>query len=400
MDQITIGKTKEKAVLVGIINSDQEESLVNEYLDELAFLTETAGAVPLKKFTQKIDSPNPKTFVGSGKLEEISQYIKIHDVQLVIFDDELSPSQLRNIEKELECRILDRTNLILDIFAGRAQTAHAKTQVELAQYQYLLPRLTRMWTHLERQQGGIGMRGPGETEIETDRRIIRDKISRLKEQLKKIDLQMATQRKNRGQMIRVSLVGYTNVGKSTIMNLLSKSEVFAENKLFATLDTTVRKVVIGNLPFLLSDTVGFIRKLPHGLVESFKSTLDEVRESDILLHVVDISHPNFEEQINVVNETLNDIKASDKPTYIIFNKVDAYTYIKKDEDDLTPKKKENWTFEELKNSWIAKTDTPSIFISAKEKQNIDSFRKMLYNKVREIHITRYPYDNFLYNENF
>jgi GTP-binding protein HflX len=307
---------------------------------------------------------------------------------------------LRNIERELECRILDRTNLILDIFAGRAHTAHAKTQVELAQYQYLLPRLTGLWTHLERQKGGIGLRGPGETEIETDRRIIRDKISRLKEQLKKIDLQMATQRKNRGQMVRVSLVGYTNVGKSTIMNLISKSEVFAENKLFATLDTTVRKVVIGNLPFLLSDTVGFIRKLPHNLVESFKSTLDEVRESDILLHVVDISHPNFEEQLHVVNETLNEIKAANKPTYIIFNKIDAYRFVQKDEDDLTPRKRENLTIEELKNSWMAKTDVPCIFISATQKQNIETFRKMIYDRVREVHITRYPYDKFLYDENY
>lgn len=400
MEHNSINHEQEKAILVGIINKDQEEDLVNEYLDELAFLTETAGAIPVKKFTQRIDRPNPKTFVGSGKLEEISQFIKIHDIGLVIFDDELSPSQLRNIERELECRILDRTNLILDIFAGRAQTAHAKTQVELAQYNYLLPRLTRMWTHLERQRGGIGMRGPGETEIETDRRIIREKIARLKEQLKKIDLQMSTQRKNRGQMVRVSLVGYTNVGKSTIMNLISKSDVFAENKLFATLDTTVRKVVIGNLPFLLSDTVGFIRKLPHGLVESFKSTLDEVRESDILLHVVDISHPNFEEQIHVVNETLQEIKAANKPIYIVFNKIDAYRYIKKDDDDLTPRTRENWTIEELKNSWMAKTELPCIFISATQKQNIETFRKLLYDKVREVHITRYPYDKFLYDENY
>jgi GTP-binding protein HflX len=400
MEQNSIKQEQEKAVLVGIINKDQEEDLVNEYLDELAFLTETAGAIPVKKFTQRIDRPNPKTFVGSGKLEEISQFIKVHDIGLVIFDDELSPSQLRNIERELECRILDRTNLILDIFAGRAHTAHAKTQVELAQYNYLLPRLTRLWTHLERQRGGIGMRGPGETEIETDRRIIREKIARLKEQLKKIDLQMSTQRKNRGQMVRVSLVGYTNVGKSTIMNLISKSDVFAENKLFATLDTTVRKVVVGNLPFLLSDTVGFIRKLPHGLVESFKSTLDEVRESDILLHVVDISHPSFEEQIHVVNETLQEIKAANKPIYIVFNKIDAYRYIKKDDDDLTPRTRENRTIEELKNSWMAKTELPCIFISATQKQNIETFRKLLYDKVREVHITRYPYDKFLYDENY
>lgn len=398
MLEISTKKVNERAVLVGIINSDQDEALVQEYLDELAFLADTAGAIHVGTFTQKIDSPNPKTFVGSGKLEEISQYVKTHDIDLVIFDDELSPSQLRNIERELNVRILDRTNLILDIFAGRAQTAHAKTQVELAQYQYLLPRLTRMWTHLERQRGGIGMRGPGETEIETDRRIIRDKIAKLKDQLEKIDKQMATQRKNRGKLIRVSLVGYTNVGKSTIMNMLSKSEVFAENKLFATLDTTVRKVVVGNLPFLLSDTVGFIRKLPHSLVESFKSTLDEVRESDILLHVVDISHPNFEEQINVVNETIQEIGAADKPTYIVFNKIDAYKYVQKDEDDLTPKTRENWSLEELKKSWMAKTENPCIFISAIEKQNVENFRNLLYNKVREIHITRYPYDNFLYED--
>lgn len=373
---------------------------LGEYLDELAFLTETAGAIPVKQFTQRIDKPNPKTFVGKGKLEEISRFLKTHDINLVIFDDELGPSQLRNIERELECRILDRTNLILDIFAGRAQTAHAKTQVELAQYQYLLPRLTRMWTHLERQRGGIGLRGPGETEIETDRRIIRDKISRLKEQLKKIDMQMATQRKNRGRMVRVSLVGYTNVGKSTIMNMLSKSEVFAENKLFATLDTTVRKVVVGNLPFLLSDTVGFIRKLPHSLVESFKSTLDEVRESDILLHVVDISHPNFEEQIHVVHETLQEIGAANKTSYIVFNKVDAYNFIEKDKDDLTPKSKENTSLEELKRTWMAKTDNPCIFISALHKQNVEAFRKLLYDKVREIHVTRYPYDNFLFQDEY
>jgi GTP-binding protein HflX len=398
MVEITTRKEKEKAILVGIINSEQDSSLVEEYLGELAFLVETAGAEPVKTFTQKIDTPNPKTFVGSGKLEDISRYIKIHDIQLIVFDDELSPSQLRNIERELDVRILDRTNLILDIFAGRAKTAHAKTQVELAQYQYLLPRLTRMWTHLERQRGGIGMRGPGETEIETDRRIIRDKISKLKDQLAKIDKQMATQRKNRGKMIRVSLVGYTNVGKSTIMNMLSKSDVFAENKLFATLDTTVRKVVVGNLPFLLSDTVGFIRKLPHSLVESFKSTLDEVREADILLHVVDISHPGFEDQIKIVNQTLQEIGATNKPTYIVFNKIDAYQYLKKDEDDLTPVSKENWSLDELKNSWMAKTELPCIFISALQKENIDEFRIMLYNKVREIHVTRYPYDNFLFED--
>jgi GTP-binding protein HflX len=398
MKDISTEKVKETAVLVGIINAEQDSAMMEEYLDELAFLVNTAGAHPVKTFTQKVDTPNPKTFVGSGKLEEISRYIKVHDVNLVVFDDELSPSQLRNIERELNVRILDRTNLILDIFAGRAKTAHAKTQVELAQYQYLLPRLTRMWTHLERQRGGIGMRGPGETEIETDRRIIRDKISKLKEQLAKIDKQMATQRKNRGRMIRVSLVGYTNVGKSTIMNMLSKSEVFAENKLFATLDTTVRKVVIGNLPFLLSDTVGFIRKLPHSLVESFKSTLDEVRESDILLHVVDISHPGFEEQVQIVNQTLQEIGAANKPTYMVFNKIDAYKYTQKDEDDLTPRTKENWTLEELKKSWMAHTELPCIFISALEKNNIEAFKKLIYDKVREIHVTRYPYDNFLYED--
>jgi GTPase len=325
----------EKAVLIGIINKHQDEDEVKEYLDELSFLTETAGVIPLKRFTQKIDAPDAKTFIGSGKLSEIKLFSEEYEVDMIIFDDELSPTQLRNLERELNIRVLDRTNLILDIFAGRAKTAHAKTQVELAQYQYLLPRLTRMWTHLERQRGGIGFRGPGESEIETDRRIIREKIIRLKEQLKKIDKQMVSQRKNRGKMVRLALVGYTNVGKSTIMNLISKSEVFAENKLFATLDTTVRKVVIENLPFLLSDTVGFIRKLPHDLVESFKSTLDEVRESDILLHVVDISHPNFEDQIKVVNETLREIGAADKPVIIVFNKIDAYMYIKKDDDDLS-----------------------------------------------------------------
>jgi GTPase len=387
---------KETAVLIGIVNSDQDEHLVEDYLGELAFLTETAGAIPLRKFTQKMDIPNPRTFIGSGKLEEIGFYVKTHEVDIVIFDDELSPSQLRNIERELQCRILDRTNLILDIFASRAKTAHAKTQVELAQYQYLLPRLTRMWTHLERQRGGIGLRGPGETEIETDRRIIRDKITRLKNQLIKIDKQKVTQRKNRGKLVRVSLVGYTNVGKSTIMNLLSKSDVFAENKLFATLDTTIRKVVIGNLPFLLSDTVGFIRKLPHHLVESFKSTLDEVREADILLHVVDLSHPNFEDQINIVNQTLIDIKAYDKPVLLVFNKIDAYTFSGKDEDDLLPKTKENFTLEELKNSWIAKNNAPSIFISALNKENIEEFRNQIYELVKNIHVTRFPYDDFLY----
>ena len=386
----------ETAVLVGVINQQQNEQQVREYLDELAFLIETAGALPIRQFTQKINLPNSRTFIGEGKLAEIELYVKENEVDMVVFDDDLSPTQLRNIEKALQCKILDRTNLILDIFAKRAQTAHAKTQVELAQYEYLLPRLAGMWTHLERQRGGIGMRGPGEREIETDRRIVRDRIALLKEQLKKIDKQMATQRKNRGKMIRVALVGYTNVGKSTIMNMISKSEVFAEDKLFATLDTTVRKVVIGNLPFLLSDTVGFIRKLPHSLVESFKSTLDEVRESDILLHVVDISHPNFEEQIQVVNETLKEIGTADAITYLVFNKIDAYTYDKKDEDDLSARTKENYTLDELKNMWIAKNNEACIFISAKQKTNIEDFKKMLYDKVRELHINRYPYDKFLY----
>jgi GTP-binding protein HflX len=387
---------QEKAILIGIINHSYTEQEINDYLNELAFLTETAGAVPVKQFIQKLGVPNPKTFIGAGKLEEIKNYIKTNDIDIVIFDDELSPSQIRNIDRELNIRILDRTNLILDIFARRAKTAHAKTQVELAQYQYLLPRLTRMWTHLERQKGGIGLRGPGETEIETDRRIIRNKIALLKSQLDRIDKQKSTQRKNRGKLVRISMVGYTNVGKSTIMNLLSKSDVFSENKLFATLDTTVRKVVIDNLPFLLSDTVGFIRKLPHHLVESFKSTLDEVRDADILLHIVDISHPNFEEQINIVNQTLYEINANNKPTYLIFNKIDAYKYVKKDEDDLTPKTRENITLRELKNTWIAKDNSPCIFISAMKKENIGELKELLYKKAKEIHITRYPYNDLLY----
>ena len=387
----------EKAILVGLISSSQDERQAKEYLDELEFLADTAGAVVLKKFTQKLDVPNTATFVGSGKLDEIGTYIKMVEADTVIFDDELTPTQLRNIERSLECKVLDRTNLILDIFAKRAQTAHAKTQVELAQYQYLLPRLTRMWTHLERQQGGIGMRGPGETQIETDRRIILDKIALLKEKLKKIDMQKSIQRKNRGKLVRVALVGYTNVGKSTIMNMMAKSEVFAENKLFATLDTTVRKVVIGNLPFLLADTVGFIRKLPHGLVESFKSTLDEVRESDILLHIVDISHSGFEEQIETVNATLEEIKAGDKPVIYIFNKIDAFTYVKKDEDDLSIKTKENFSLEEWKNSWMAKHNTPSLFISAKYKENLEDFKTNLYEIVKEIHAQRFPYNDYLYN---
>lgn len=386
----------EKAVLVGVSINSQPVTQVKEYLDELAFLIETAGAIPLKSFVQRLDTPNSRTYIGSGKLEEIRCYVKEAGIDIAVFDDELSPSQVRNIEKELEIRVVDRTNLILDIFARRAKTAYAKTQVELAQYEYLLPRLAGMWTHLERQRGGIGLRGPGETEIETDRRIIRTKITLLKEQLQKIDKQMITQRKNRGKMVRVALVGYTNVGKSTLMNLLSKSDLFAEDKLFATLDATVRKVVVGNLPFLLSDTVGFIRKLPHHLVESFKSTLDEVREADLLLHVVDISHPGFEEQIAIVNQTLQDIKAADKPVLVIFNKTDAYAFVKKDEDDLTPRLKENLTLDELKNTWMAKSNSPSIFISALQKQNIEALRQLLYEKVRAIHITRYPYDDFLY----
>lgn len=387
----------EKAVLVGLISGSQDEKQALEYLDELEFLADTAGAEVLKKFTQKLERPNTATFVGTGKLEEIGNYIKMVEADTVIFDDELTPTQLRNIERSLECKVLDRTNLILDIFAKRAQTAHAKTQVELAQYQYLLPRLTRMWTHLERQQGGIGMRGPGETQIETDRRIILDKIALLKEKLKKIDMQKSVQRKNRGKLVRVALVGYTNVGKSTIMNMISKSEVFAENKLFATLDTTVRKVVIGNLPFLLADTVGFIRKLPHGLVESFKSTLDEVREADILLHIVDISHTGFEEQIEIVDSTLEEIKASDKPTIFVFNKIDAFTYVKKDDDDLSQRTKENFSLEEWKNSWMAKHNTPSLFISAKFKENLEDFKTNLYEQVKAVHSQRFPYNDYLYS---
>jgi len=393
---IITARKAETAVLIGVILPRQSEEEVCENLEELEFLAETAGATTLKRFIQKIDVPNPRTFVGSGKVMEIKEYVDQNEVDLIIFDDELSPTQLRNLEKEFERRILDRTNLILDVFAQRAKTAYAKTQVELAQYQFLLPRLTRLWTHLERQRGGIGLRGPGETEIETDRRVIREKISKLKEDLKKIDRQMSTQRQNRGKIVRVALVGYTNVGKSTIMNMISKSEVFAEDKLFATLDTTVRKVVFGNLPFLLSDTVGFIRKLPHQLIESFKSTLDEVREADLLLHVVDISHPVFEEQLNVVTQTLQEIGASEKPTLLVFNKIDAYKWVKKDEDDLSPRSKENYSLDELKNSWMAKSNSPAIFISAKQKTNIDEFREKIYNLVRDIHTTRYPYDKFLY----
>jgi len=393
---IDITPKQETAILVGLVNQTQNEKKSQEYLDELEFLALTAGAVVKKKFYQHLETPNPGTFIGSGKLTEIDTYIKMEDIDLVIFDDELSAVQLRNIEKRLEVKILDRTNLILDIFAKRAQTAHAKTQVELAQYQYMLPRLIGMWTHLERQRGGIGMRGPGESQIETDRRIVLDKISRLKKQLIKIDKQKNVQRNNRGKLVRVALVGYTNVGKSTLMNLLSKSTVFAENKLFATLDTTVRKVVVGNLPFLLSDTVGFIRKLPHTLIESFKSTLDEVREADLLLHIIDCSHPEFEEQLNTVNQTLNDIHAADKPIIYIFNKIDAFNYIEKKDGDLSPKEKENYSLEELKNSWMGKKNTPSIFISATRKTNIEELKKLLYQKIRKIHITRFPYNDFLY----
>lgn len=389
---------QENAVLVGVITQTQTETRAREYLSELAFLADTAGAKPVKQFFQRLEFPNPKTFVGPGKLQEIKNYIDENDIGLVIFDDELSPKQLRNIEAELKVLILDRTNLILDIFAKRAQTANAKTQVELAQLQYMLPRLTRLWTHLERQRGGIGMRGPGETQIETDRRIILTKISLLKQNLKDIDRQMATQRKNRGQMVRVALVGYTNVGKSTIMNMLSKSDVFAENKLFATLDTTVRKVIIDNLPFLLSDTVGFIRKLPHHLVQSFKSTLDEVREADLLIHVVDISHPNFEDQLQIVNETLKEIDPVEKPMIVVFNKIDAFTYVMKEEDDLTPSTRENLSLDDLKNTWMSKLNENCIFISAKDKTNIEQFKDVIYNKVKEIHVERYPYNNFLFQQ--
>lgn len=389
---------EEKAVLVGVITQLQSEEKAKEYLNELAFLAETAGASPEKLYYQRLEYPNPKTYVGPGKLIEIKAFVDENEIGVVIFDDELTPKQLRNIEAELKVLILDRTSLILDIFAKRAQTASAKTQVELAQLQYTLPRLTRLWTHLERQQGGIGMRGPGETQIETDRRIILTKISLLKQNLKDIDQQMSTQRKNRGKMVRVALVGYTNVGKSTLMNLISKSDIFAENKLFATLDTTVRKVIIDNLPFLLSDTVGFIRKLPHHLVQSFKSTLDEVREADLLLHVVDISHPNFEEQLEVVNQTLKEIDPQEKPMILIFNKIDAFTYIPKENDDLAPVKRENHSLEELKKTWMAKMHDNCIFISAREKQNIDSLKELMYKKIKAIHVERYPYNDFLFQD--
>lgn len=386
----------EKAVLVGLINKDQDEDKLREYMDELEFLAYTAGVSVEKRFTQKLSQPDSRTFVGKGKAEEIKNFVKENEIGTVIFDDELSPSQLKNLERELEVKILDRTNLILDIFAQRAQTSYARTQVELAQYEYILPRLTRMWTHLERQRGGIGMRGPGETEIETDRRIIRDRISLLKEKLKTIDKQMATQRNNRGKMVRVALVGYTNVGKSTLMNTLSKSNVFAENKLFATLDTTVRKVVISNLPFLLTDTVGFIRKLPTQLVESFKSTLDEVREADLLLHIVDISHESFEDHINSVHQILQEIDAHQKPMILIFNKIDDFSYEKKDEDDLTPSTRKNISLEEWEKTWMAKTKYPTIFISALNKQNFSEMKKIIYDEVLKIHISRFPYNDFLF----
>ena len=390
-------ESSERAVLVGLVNDSQDEAKVKEYLDELEFLADTAGAETVGRFTQRLDYPNPRTFVGKGKLEEIKAFVEANDVGMVIFDDELTPKQVSNIERELQVKILDRTSLILDIFARRAQTAHAKTQVELAQYQYLLPRLTRLWTHLERQRGGIGMRGPGETQIETDRRIILDKIARLKEELRSIDKQKSIQRKNRGKLTRVALVGYTNVGKSTLMNLLAKSDVFAENKLFATLDTTVRKVVIDNLPFLLSDTVGFIRKLPTGLIESCKSTLDEVREADILVHVVDISHPNFEEQIEVVNQTLRDVcGGQDKPTILVFNKIDAFSYKPKDADDLTPATRENLSLDDLRASWMARMNDNCVFISARTGKNIDELKRKLYDMAKEIHLTRFPYNDLLY----
>lgn len=397
---IKTSQSSERTILVGLITPDVSETQAEEYLDELAFLSETAGAEPVARFLQRLDTPNPATFVGKGKLDEITEYVSAHEVGLAIFDDELAPNQLRNIERQLGIRILDRTSLILDIFATRAQTAHAKTQVEMAQYQYMLPRLTRLWTHLERQRGGnIGLRGPGETQLETDRRIILRKISQLKEQLKKIDKQKSVQRQNRGKMVRVALVGYTNVGKSTLMNVLAKSDIFAENKLFATLDTTVRKVVLGNLAFLLADTVGFIRKLPTQLVESFKSTLDEVRESDLILHVVDISHPEFEDQIAVVTETLREIDAlGDKPQILVFNKIDAYQHIPKDPDDLTPAIKLNRTREELEKSWMARMGNDCTFISARTGEGVDELRRLLYDRVKAIHIQRYPYNDFLYQD--
>jgi len=399
MKEFIISEPKtENAVLVGLITPEQNERQVKEYLAELTFLAETAGVRTMKKFTQKLDYPNQTTFVGRGKLQEIKEYVAEHEIGIVIFDDELSPRQIRNIERELGVKIVDRTNLILDIFAKRAQTAHAKTQVELAQYQYMLPRLTRLWTHLERQRGGVGMRGPGESQLETDRRIILNKISKLKKDLLEIDQQMSSQRKNRGKMVRVALVGYTNVGKSTLMNLLCKTDVFAENKLFATLDTTVRKMIIGNLPFLVSDTVGFIRKLPTELIESFKSTLDEVREADLLIHIVDISHPTFEEQIEVVNRTLAEIDKTPKPVILVFNKIDLFTFVPKEEDDLTPRTKENISLDELRTTWMNRLPENCIFISAKHKTNVDELKEMMYQRVKEIHVTRFPYNDFLFQQ--
>lgn len=395
MIDLTTDIRHERAVLIGVATPDTPFEKMNEYLTELAFLVDTAGGVAVRKIIQNLPHPDPRTYLGSGKLREVKEYIEENKIDIAVFDDELTPSQTRNIESFLGIMVIDRTRLILDIFSKRAQTAHAKVQVELAQYQYLLPRLTGMWTHLEKQRGGIGMRGPGEKEIETDRRIVRDRISLLKSKLKEIDIQKRTQRSNRDQYIRVALVGYTNVGKSTLMNLLSKSDIFAENKLFATLDTTVRKVVIENLPFLLSDTVGFIRKLPHGLVESFKSTLDEIRETDLLLHVVDISHPEFEEQIEVVNQTLAEIDAADKPTITVFNKIDQYHWVEKDEDDLTPKEKINISIDDLKQTWMGKLDN-TIFISAKTKENIEQLREKMYEEIKKLHIQIYPYNNFLY----
>ncbi len=386
----------EKAILVGIITQEQKEDKSHEYLDELEFLANTAGAEVLKRFQQKVDQPNPKTFIGSGKLSEVREFVLENDIDTIIFDDELTPAQLKNLEKILEHKIIDRTGLILDIFAQRAQTSYARTQVELAQYEYLLPRLTRMWTHLERQRGGIGMRGPGETEIETDRRIIRDRITLLKKKLEAIDKQMATQRSNRGKMVRVALVGYTNVGKSTLMNVLSKSEVFAENKLFATLDTTVRKVVVKNLPFLLTDTVGFIRKLPTQLVESFKSTLDEVREADLLLHVVDISHESFEDHIASVNQILTEIESVHKPTLMVFNKIDQYTFEERDEDDINPKTKQHYTLEDWKHTWMSQEDK-AVFVSAHTKENLEELKKIVFEEVRDIHVQRFPYNEYLFN---
>jgi GTP-binding protein HflX len=392
-------ENREKVVLVGLICTDQNAEKTHEYLDELSFLAETAGGKEIKRFVQSLSHPDPRTYVGTGKLAEIAEFVQENEVETVIFDDELTASQIRNIERTItNCKVIDRTRLILDIFSSHAQTAHAKIQVELAQYEYLLPRLTRMWTHLEKQRGGIGMRGPGEKEIETDRRIVRKRMSLLKERLKIIDIQKTTQRANRGAFIRVALVGYTNVGKSTLMNLLSKSEVFVENKLFATLDTTVRKVVLENIPFLLSDTVGFIRKLPHSLIESFKSTLDEVRETNLLIHVVDVSHPDFEEQISVVKQTLQEIGAFDKPVILVFNKTDNYSWVEKEEDDLTPPLKENCTLSDLKRTWMAKSECVTVFISAKRKDNIDELRQIIYEEVKKLHIKVYPYNNFLWEK--